>query len=174
MTLRVTFGVDPGLGGAIATIIDAEPGPFLDMPTRSATKTTGREEVDEIELAHWVRTVARAHPGAYFSACIERVRAMPAEGRKQGGSSMFNFGESAGVVRAVFGTLRIPYVRVEAAQWKRHFALIDAPKDAARELALLRFPSMAAALKRKKDCGRADAQLIALWHDSTDSGARAA
>ncbi|WP_315386589.1 hypothetical protein [uncultured Stenotrophomonas sp.] len=33
MTMRLTFGVDPGLTGAITTLIDGEPGPYLDMPT---------------------------------------------------------------------------------------------------------------------------------------------
>ena len=33
MTMRVTFGVDPGLSGAVAVLLDGEPGPILDMPT---------------------------------------------------------------------------------------------------------------------------------------------
>jgi len=174
VTLRLTFGVDPGLSGAIACLIDGEPGPILDMPTRSATKTTNREEVDEAQLAEWVRAQVRSHPGAYVSACIERVGATPAEGRKQGGSSMFNFGDGAGAARAVFGTLRIPYVRVGPAQWKRRFGLIGNDKDAARVLAIKRFPSAAHQLARKKDGGRSDALLLALWHEQTSNGVRAA
>lgn len=175
MTLRLTFGIDPGLAGAVATLNDGEPGPILDMPTRDATKTTGRQEVHELILAEWVRSVVAAHPGAYVCACIERVGATPNEGRKQGGASMFNFGDGAGVVRAVFGTLRIPYTRVPPAQWKRHFGLEKTEKDAARLLAIRRFPSMADTLKRKKDQGRADALLLALWHENTQMlGSRAA
>lgn len=175
MALRLTFGVDPGLTGSIATLIDGEPGPVIDMPTRAATKTTNRSEVDESAIAEWVREQVGAHPGAYVSACIERVGAIRAEGRKQGGASMFNFGDGAGVVRAVFGTLRIPYTRVAPAQWKRRFGLLDTEKDDARLLAIRRFPSMADQLKRKKDGGRADALLLALWHESTEmTGARAA
>lgn len=176
MTLRVTFGVDPGLTGAVATLVDGEPGPILDMPKRAATKTTNRDEVDEAALAEWVRGIARQHPGASFSACIERVGATPAEGRKQGGASMFNFGDGAGVVRAVFGTLRIPYVRVQPSQWKKRFGLTGEgkEKDDARLLALARFPSAAPLLKLKKHDGRAEALLLALWHESTQQGARAA
>lgn len=166
MTLRVTFGVDPGLSGAIATLVDGEPGPVLDMPTRDATKTTGRKEVAELAIAEWVRSVMATHPGAYFSAAIELVGAVPVEGRKQGGSSAFNFGDGAGVLRGVFGTLRIPYKRIPPSQWKRHFGLLKMDKDESRLLAVRRFPSLAATLARKKDGGRADALLIALWGDS--------
>ena len=42
MTLRLTFGIDPGLTGAVATLIDGEPGPMLDMPT---TRVDGKPEV---------------------------------------------------------------------------------------------------------------------------------
>lgn len=47
--------------------------------------------------------------------------------------------------------------------WKRRFGLIGQDKDAARLLAIQRFPATAFQLQRKKDNGRADALLIALW-----------
>ena len=109
-------------------------------------------------------------PGAYVSACIEKVGAM----RGDGGTSAFRFGESSGKAKAVLETLGIPYTRAIPAVWKRHYGLLKQPKDAARLLAIRRFPSMADDLKRKKDNGRADALLIALWHESQDMAWRAA
>jgi len=31
--LRLTFGIDSGLKGAVATLLDGTPGPILDLPT---------------------------------------------------------------------------------------------------------------------------------------------
>jgi crossover junction endodeoxyribonuclease RuvC len=97
VTLRVTFGADPGLQGAVATLIDGEPGPILDMPTfHNGTA----DEVDAAKLASFIREVRAGHPGATFSACIERVRAMPDRSngvvRKMGAQSSFNFGDGFG------------------------------------------------------------------------------
>lgn len=172
MTLRVTFGVDPGIAGAIATLIDGEPGPILDMPVM---QVGDKSEVDAFRIAAFIREVRSQHPGAYVSACIERVRAMPTEGRKQGAQSSMNFGDNYGKAKAAFEVLGIPYSRAEPASWKRRFGLIGKDKDAARQLALVRFAATRSQLTRKKDNGRADALLLALWHESTQmDGARAA
>ena len=176
MTLRLTFGVDPGLSGAVATLLDGEPGPILDMPTfHNGTAN----EVDASAVAQFVRDVRSQHPGAYISACVERVRAMPDRAgghvRKMGAQSSFNFGDGFGQVKAAFRVLGIQPVFVEARSWKSTLGLVGFEKDVARELAIARFPSAAKDLKRKKDGGRADALLIALWHDRRQlQGARAA
>ena len=172
--LRLTFGVDPGLSGAIVTLLDGEPGPMIDMPVMDTDK--GRE-VDARSVAAFVRGVRADHPGAHFSACIERVRAMPnkqgPEVRKMGAQSSFNFGDGFGQIKATFRVLGIPLVLVEAVTWKRSANLHGQPKDAARELALVRFPDAADQLRRKKDGGRADALLIALWADAAETRAAA-
>lgn len=175
MTLRLTFGVDPGLSGAIATLVDGEPGPILDMPTfHNGTAN----EVDAAALAEFIRSMRAMHPGAHVSACIERVRAMPDRAggsvRKMGAQSSFNFGDGFGQVKAAFRVLGIVPVLVESQSWKRHMGLLKQEKDAARLLALRRFPSASAMLARKKDDGRSDALLIALWHENTEQHARAA
>lgn len=163
MASRLTFGCDPGLTGAIATLIDGEPGPILDMPT---VDVDGWGEVDARAVVLFIREQRAAHPGAYVSACIEKVGARPADG----GTSAFRFGQTAGKLQAVFEVLGIPTTRVIPAQWKRHFGLLKTEKDAARLLALTRFPSHQRELARKKDNGRADALLMALWHENTQLG----
>lgn len=175
MSLRVTFGIDPGLSGAVATLIDGEPGPVLDMPTIPVGE---KREVDAVVLARFVREVRGQHPGAAFSACIERVRAMPdRQGkavRKMGAQSSFNFGDGFGQVKAVFRVLGLPITLVEAMSWKRHMGLLGTEKDAARQMALVRFPDAAHLLQRKKDGGRADALLLALYHENTQIQGRQA
>lgn len=168
MTLRLTFGIDPGVSGAIATLLDGEPGPILDMPARMVGDWN---EVDAERLAAWIRSIRAQHPGAYVSACTEKVGARPTDGS----TSAFRFGESSGRVKGVLEALAIPYTRAIPAVWKRHFDLLKKDKDDARLLAIKLFPRAAPDLTRKKDNGRADALLVARWHESTQSmGMRAA
>ncbi len=159
--LRLTFGIDPGLTGAVATLLDGVPGPILDMPT---VEVDGWGEVDARAVVVFIREQRAAHPGAYVSACIEKVGARPGDG----GTSAFRFGQTAGKLQAIFEVLGIPTTRVIPAVWKRAYGLLKQDKDAARQLALRRFPSAAPLLKRKKDDGRADALLIARHHDMID------
>lgn len=167
MTLRLTYGIDPGLSGAVATLIDGEPGPILDMPT---VQVGDWREVDAAALAAWIREVRGRHAGAYVSAGLEKVGARPGDG----GTSAFRFGDSYGQARAVLQVLGIPYTRAIPAVWKRRFGLLGTEKDAARLLALKRFPAAAGQLQRKKDNGRADALWLALYHEQIQHGDMAA
>lgn len=172
--LRLTFGVDPGLSGAIVTLLDGEPGPMIDMPTFDNGTSN---EVDAARLAQFIRENRAANPGAYVSSCIERVRAMPSTGpnrRTMGAQSSFNFGDGFGQVKAAFRLLGIKPTLVESQTWKRSMGLIGTDKDAARVLAIRRFPSAEPMLRRKKDSGRADGLLIALWHENTQIHGREA
>lgn len=168
MTLRLTFGIDPGLSGAVATLIDGEPGTIIDMPTR---KVGDWGEVDAQQLALFLRDQRATHAGAHVSACLEKVGARPGDG----GTSAFRFGESTGKIKGVLESLGIPYSRAIPAVWKRQMGLLGTDKDAARLLAIRRFPDAAHYLQRKKDNGRADALLLALYHENTQlMGAAAA
>lgn len=164
MASRLTIGIDPGLEGAIAVLADGEAGVIIDMPLLRVGESN---EVDARQFAMFIRAARDLHPGATVSATIERVRAMPPKDgvRKAGAQSSFNFGDHYGKAKAVLELLGIPYTRAEPASWKRQFGLTGKGKDAARLLAIQRFPSAATELKRKKDNGRADALLIALYGD---------
>ena len=166
MSLRVTFGIDPGLGGALAVLADGELQTILDMPTMPVGNYN---EVDASLLARYLREARALHPGAYFSACLERVGARPGDG----GTSAFRFGEGFGKVKSVLEVMGIPFVMPVPAQWKRYYGLIGKEKDESRQLALKRFHGAAHRLQRKKDHGRAEAALLALYHDNTDHAGRA-
>jgi len=159
-TSRLIFAVDPGLKGAVAALADGLPCGVLDMPTM---EVDGRPEIDARAIAVFIRERRGAHPGAEVLACIERVRAMPAQGRKQGAQSSMNFGDNYGKAKAVLELLGIPTIRAEPLSWKRRFGLVGQDKDACRLLAIQRFPAAAHYLTRKKDDGRADALMIGLW-----------
>lgn len=134
-----------------------------DMPTKP--RTAGGNRVDGQLLAQAIRDAMTRRPGAYFVAVLEAVHAMP----DQGVSGVFRFGESYGVLRGVLGALNIPIVDVAPAVWKRHHGLLKTEKDAARALAIRKWPAADADLKRKKDIGRADALLIAAFGVDTEA-----
>jgi len=174
MTLRLVLGCDPGQSGAIAVLADGEPTGFIDMPTMP--RKAGGHEVNAASLAAQLRGILQQHRGAHVMAVLELVNAMPPKvrGRSQGISSAFRFGQSDGILRGVLAALGIGYITVSPVKWKNHYGLTGQDKDAARTLAIRRFPSVADRLARKKDGGRADALLIALWAHGTEQHARAA
>lgn len=168
MTHRLTLGIDPGQSGAIALLADGACAGFIDMPLVS--RRAGGNEISGSLLAGTLRGVLQAHAGAYVLAVLEQVNAMP----KQGVTSSFRFGQADGIVRGVLGALNIAWIEVPPQLWKRHLRLTGCDKDAARTLAIQRFPEHGALLARKKDVGRADALLMAVWAETTEQVSRAA
>lgn len=151
----VVIGIDPGLTGAIAVIGDGDFVAAFDMP-RSRRRAKG-EQVNAYELASVLRQIIEGD--AYSMVVIEEVAARPG----QGVSSMFKFGESAGVVRGVVAAMGIPAFWVSPQEWKKDCGLIKAEKEMAISRAVELFPCAAYSISRKRDIGRADALLIARW-----------
>jgi crossover junction endodeoxyribonuclease RuvC len=149
----ITIGIDPGQTGAIAAIESGALAALHDMPTMARMHGKG-QEVNASELSSILMEMRNAQPAVVF---LETVSAMPG----QGVSSTFHFGESVGVILGVCGALGLPVRRVRPQYWKKRAGIIGKDKDAARTLAIQSHPDFSDMLKRKKDCGRADAILIA-------------
>jgi len=143
------LGIDVGLHGALALLIDGRLDAVADMPF---IKTRVRGEISEGHLAQLVRSMS---PDV---AWIERVSAMP----KQGIASAFNFGTSYGIPRGVCAALGVPIFLVSPAEWKREFRL-RADKQQSRVMASRMWPDMAVHFSRIRDDGRAEAALIAAF-----------
>ena len=94
---------------------------------------------------------------------IEQVSAMPG----QGVTSMFNFGQSFGILKGICSAMQLPMYFVRPAKWKKYFNLINSEKDASRTKAIEIFPYFASQLSRKKDSNKADAILIASFFHET-------
>ena len=88
---------------------------------------------------------------------IEHVSAMPG----QGVTSMFNFGQSFGVLKGICSAMNLSMYFVRPAKWKKYFNLINTEKDASRTKAIEIFPYFSINLSKKKDANKADAMLIA-------------
>ena len=96
---------------------------------------------------------------------VEHVTAMPG----QGVTSMFNFGQSFGLIKGVCAALKIPIYFVRPVKWKKHFDLIKTNKDASRTKVIQIFPHIAPQIFRKKDSNKADSILIAKYFEDTQN-----
>ena len=98
-----------------------------------------------------------------INVVVEQVSAMPG----QGVTSMFNFGQSFGVIKGVCAAMQLPIYYVRPVKWKKYYDLINSQKDSSRVKAIEMFPSFSSMLSRKKDSNKADAILIANYHQNT-------
>lgn len=148
------IGIDPGLHGAIA-IYDGEKLVVHDMPIRKVTiNKKKRSMLDMDELADLMR---EQDPNDLVT--IEAVHAMPA----QGVTSSFSFGVVFGAIQqAVACNFHKPALLVTPQRWKGHYGL-DSNKNRARAAVSAYFPPVANLFSRKKDDGRAEAALLALY-----------
>jgi crossover junction endodeoxyribonuclease RuvC len=145
------LGLDPGIRGGLA-VVDSERGLLaaIDIPTIGVGAS---ERVDVLAVAEWIRA---QQPDLAF---VERAQAMP----KQGASSGFKYGRATGSLEAAIILALVSFEVVEPPAWKKAFRLRGKEKEAARQRALELFPAAHALLARKRDHGRAEAALIALF-----------
>src|SRR5262249_16733414 len=122
----------------------------IDVP---GVGTGAKERVDVATIRNFID---RHKPSR---ALIERAQAMP----KQDASSGFKYGRAVGAIEATIALCSIPVEIAEPSAWKRHWHLPGKNKESGRQKALQLFPTAHAALARKKDHGRAEASLIALY-----------
>ena len=94
---------------------------------------------------------------------IEHVTAMPG----QGVTSMFNFGQSFGVLKGICSAMQLSMYFVRPAKWKKYYGLIKTEKDASRTKVIEIFPYISSKLSKKKDSNKADAVLIANFFNNT-------
>ena len=151
------FGIDPGISGAISIFKNNKFVEVLDMPTMIDGKKNKRQ-VNGAQFAHIIKEYSNGYDGE-MSVIVEQVNAMPG----QGVTSMFNFGQSFGVVKGVCSALNIPIYFVRPLKWKKHFDLVKTHKDASRTKAIQIYPHISDKISRKKDSNKADAILIASY-----------
>ena len=151
------FGIDPGISGAIAIFKNNKFLEVLDMPTMIDGKKNKRQ-VNGAQFAHIIKEYSNGYDGE-MNVIVEQVNAMPG----QGVTSMFNFGQSFGVIKGVCSGLNIPIYFVRPLKWKKYFDLIKTNKDASRTKAIEIYPHISDKISRKKDSNTADAILIASY-----------
>lgn len=144
------IGIDPGSVSAAYAVLDPE-GQIVEVDDVPVVDRM-------VDGSAFARIVGRLRPR---EAIIELVSAMP----RQGVTSSFRFGLGVGILRGVLLSAGVPLYQVTAAKWKRYFAL-DNDGEKSRAMAIRIWPTCEK-LTRKKDHGRAEALLLARYHQET-------
>ena len=156
----IIIGIDPGINGAISVVENKKILEVYDTPTMIDGKKNKRQ-INSAQVTNIIKE--RQKNNNEVIVVVEQVNAMPG----QGVTSMFNFGQSFGVIKGICAALNLPIYFVRPSKWKKHFNLIKTNKDASRTKVIEVYPEISSKLHRKKDSNRADAILIALYFDST-------
>ena len=155
------IGIDPGISGSICFFEDGKILEVIEMPVM----TEGKKNKKQVNGAQIYNEFLKRinNKGDQTRVVIEQVSAMPG----QGVTSMFNFGQSYGILKGICSAMQLPMFFVRPTKWKKYFNLINSQKDASRTRAIEIFPYFSSQLSKKKDSNKADAILIASFYHET-------
>ena len=156
------IGIDPGISGSICFLKDGKIIDVIEMPTMTEGKKNKRQ-VNGSQIYNEILKKIYKDENQEIRVVIEQVSAMPG----QGVTSMFNFGQSFGILKGLCSAMQLPMYFVRPAKWKKYFNLINSEKDASRTRAIEIFPYFSSQLSKKKDSNKADAILIASFYYET-------
>ena len=156
------IGIDPGISGAICFFEDGKVKEVIDMPTMAEGKKNKRQ-INGPQIYNEILKRTNKFQKKDIIVVIEQVSAMPG----QGVTSMFNFGQSFGVLKGICSAMQLSMFFIRPAKWKKYFGLIKTEKDASRTKVIEIFPYISSELSRKKDSNKADAVLIASFFYNT-------
>ena len=156
------IGIDPGISGSICFFEDGKILDVIEMPTMTEGKKN-KKQVNGSQIYNEICKIMKDIEKQEIRIVIEQVSAMPG----QGVTSMFNFGQSFGILKGICSAMHLPVYYVRPAKWKKYFNLINSEKDASRTRAIEIFPYYSTQLSKKKDSNKADAILIASFYYET-------
>ena len=156
------IGIDPGISGSICFFEDGKILDVIEMPTMNEGKKNKRQ-VNGAQIYNEITDRINKLQKKDVRVVVEQVSAMPG----QGVTSMFNFGQSFGIIKGICSAMQLPLYFVRPAKWKKYFNLIKSEKDASRTRAIEIFPYFSSHLSKKKDSNKADAILIASFYHET-------
>ena len=156
------IGIDPGISGAVCFFNEGKIIDVIEMPSMAEGKKN-KKQVNGNQLFNEIKSRLSNINQDEVCVVVEHVTAMPG----QGVTSMFNFGQSFGVIKGICSAMELPIFYVRPAKWKKHFNLINSEKDASRTKVIEMFPRISNKLSRKKDNNKADAILIAQYFENT-------
>ena len=156
------IGIDPGISGSICFFEDGKITDVIEMPTMTEGKKN-KKQVNGSQIYNEILKRINKFQKKDIRVIVEQVSAMSG----QGVTSMFNFGQSFGVIKGICSAMQLPIFFVRPTKWKKYFNLIKTSKDASRSRVIEIFPKFSERLKRKKDSNKADAILIANYYYKT-------
>ena len=156
------IGIDPGISGSISFLDDGKILDVIEMPIMTDGKKN-KKQVNGSQVYNEITKRIKQFEKNQIRVVIEHVSAMPG----QGVTSMFNFGQSFGILKGICTAMQLPMYFVRPTKWKKYFNLLNSEKDASRTRAIEIFPYFSSQLSRKKDSNKADAILIASFYHET-------
>tara|TARA_Y100001970_G_C14129807_1_gene801047 strand:- start:662 stop:1156 length:495 start_codon:yes stop_codon:yes gene_type:complete len=156
------ISIDPGISGSICFFKDGKILDVIDMPTMIEGKKN-KKQVNGSQVYNEISNRIKNIDKKDIKVIIEQVSAMPG----QGVTSMFNFGQSFGILKGICSAMQLSMYFIRPAKWKKYFNLINSHKDASRSKAIEIFPYFSSNLSKKKDINKADAILIASYYYET-------
>ncbi len=156
------IGIDPGISGSICFLDNGKILDVIEMPIMADGKKN-KKQVNGSQVYNEITKRIKQFEKNQIRVVIEHVSAMPG----QGVTSMFNFGQSFGILKGICTAMQLPMYFVRPAKWKKYFNLLNSEKDASRTRAIEIFPYFSTQLSRKKDSNKADAILIASFYHET-------
>ena len=156
------IGIDPGITGSICFFEDGKIIDVIEMPNMAEGKKN-KKQVNGAQIYYEISLRVKHLKKEEIKVVIEQVSAMPG----QGVTSMFNFGQSFGILKGICSAMQLPMYFVRPAKWKKYFNLINSEKDASRTKAIEIFPYFSSELSKKKDSNKADAILISSFFYET-------
>ena len=156
------IGIDPGISGSICFFKDGKILDVIEMPTMTEGKKN-KKQVNGSQIYNEILKKVNKLETNDIRVIVEQVSAMPG----QGVTSMFNFGQSFGILKGICSAMQLPIYFVRPAKWKKYYNLINSEKDASRTRAMEIFPYFSSQLSKKKDANKADAILIASFYYET-------
>lgn len=151
--MKTIIGIDPGVTGAMAVIIDGKFETIQDLPSISTDGFTG---INPIVLDSMLCEFSHGNMVVYSEKSI-----LPPGNGKMTTRSVY---ECRGVIRSVVALQRLPLIYVTPQAWKKFYNIPSgSDKERSRGIAMQRFPQLNEFLKLKKHHNRAEAALIA-WY----------
>ena len=97
------IAIDPGINGAICFFENGEVKEVLEMPTMAEGKKNKRQ-VNGRQIYNEISSRIENYNLQDINVVVEKVSAMPG----QGVTSMFNFGQSFGVIKGICSAMQLP------------------------------------------------------------------
>ena len=112
----MVIGIDPGITGSICFLLDGKILDVIEMPTMTEGKKN-KKQVNGSQIFNEISKRLKKDINQDIRVVIEQVSAMPG----QGVTSMFNFGQSFGILKGICSAMQLPMYFVRPAKWKKYF-----------------------------------------------------
>ena len=97
------IGIDPGISGSICFFEDGKILDVVEMPTMIEGKKN-KKQVNGSQIFNEIKERVKKIDNKDIKVVIEQVSAMPG----QGVTSMFNFGQSFGILKGICSSMQLP------------------------------------------------------------------